>query len=364
MNVEVRNHLLNKIAVVCPREPWYHGGQERVVANTSKYLKNYFDIEIYCTGEKTYERIWNDVPVHVFKGFTKGYRYSFLLKKELKRSNFDIIHAHGFTVYPSYVASTVKDSALFIMNPHFHEVGSTSFYRLLRNLYDPTIGKTILRKSDQIICVSNIEMKWLLKKFKVKNKVVVIPNGVDINRIKKAKRYDFIGKLVLFIGRLEKYKNVHILIQAMKYLPEEYSLYIIGGGSYKKHLLKLIEQLNLEKKVKVLSDLSENEKYRWLKTCDLLVNLSEAEAFGITVIEALCAGKPVIVNNRGGLAELAENFPSVIYAVNLNNKFSCKKLARLITLHHTKKTIVNLEPFAWRNITERIKEVYNNAVID
>jgi len=349
------------IAIVCPREPWYHGGQERVVANTARHLKNHFDIEIYCTGDKNYEKVWNNIPVHVFKGFTKGYLYSPLLKKEIKQSEFDLIHAHGFTVYSTYVASKEKNSSLFVINPHFHEIGSTSYYRLLRSLYDPFIGKKILKKADMVICVSNIEKEWLTKKYEVNNKVVIIPNGIDIDKIKNAKPYDFDSRLILYIGRLEKYKNVHILVHSMKYLPEEYYLHIIGNGSYKRALLKLIRQLKLEKKVRILSDLSDDEIYRWLKTCNLCINLSEAEAFGITVIEALCAGKPVIVNDRGGLAELAKNFPQAILPVKIEKEFSHKKLAELIILHYAKEINVNLEPFAWKNIAERIKEVYNDA---
>jgi glycosyltransferase involved in cell wall biosynthesis len=147
----------------------------------------------------------------------------------------------------------------------------------------------------------------------------------------------------------------------MKYVPEEYYLHIIGNGSYKRDLLKLIRQLKLEKKVRILSDLSDDEIYWWLKTCNLCINLSEAEAFGITVIEALCAGKPVIVNDRGGLAELAKNFPQAILPVKIEKGFSHKKLAELIILHYAKEIDVNLGPFAWKNIAERIKEVYNDA---
>jgi len=357
----VTSYLPIKIAILCPREPWFYGGQERVVANTAKHLKNYFDIEIYCAGEKNYERIWNDIPVHVFKGFTKGYLYSPLLKKEIKRSEFDIIHAHGFTVYSSYIASKEKDTASFIINPHYHEVGSTPYYRLLRSLYDPTIGKKILKEADRVICVSETERNWLLKKFNINSKIIIIPNGIDKNKIKNALPYDFKGRLILYIGRLEKYKNVQFLIHAIRYLPDEFSLYIVGTGRYKTTLIKLIKQFKLQNKVNILSGLPDEEVYRWLKTCDVFVNLSEVEAFGITVIEALCANKPVIVNDKGGLAELAKKYSQAILPVNLDNQLSPKEFAKLIIFQSSNKINVNLEEFIWETITGQIKEVYNIA---
>ncbi len=180
---------MTKVAIVCPREPWYHGGLEKVAANTAKHLKNHFDIEIYCTGEKNYEEIWNNVPVHVFKGYTKGYRYSPILRREIKRSEFDIIHAHGFTVHSSYVASAEKNSASFVINPHFHEIGSKPYYRLLRSLYDPTIGRKILKEADRIICDSNVYKKRLERKFKIKNKILVNTVVGDVDKIKNATPY-------------------------------------------------------------------------------------------------------------------------------------------------------------------------------
>jgi hypothetical protein len=61
-----------KIAIVCPREPWYHGGQERVVANTARHLKNHFDIEIYCTGDSNYKRFGITFQFMYLKGLPRG----------------------------------------------------------------------------------------------------------------------------------------------------------------------------------------------------------------------------------------------------------------------------------------------------
>jgi glycosyltransferase involved in cell wall biosynthesis len=353
--------LRAKVALVCPREPWYHGGQERVVANIALNLKNDFDIEIYCTGEKDYQEKWNGIPVNVFKGITNGYRYSSKLKKAIRGSRFDIIHAHGFTVHSSYAVSKEKNGAYFVFNPHYHEIGSSFFYKSLRVFYDPIIGNTIFKNVDRIICDSNVEKKWLERKFRINNQIKVIPVGVEIDKIKNVKPYDFENHLIIYVGRLEKYKNIHVLINTMKYLPEDYSLFIIGKGPYKKSLLKLINKLNIEKKVRIISDLNDEEKYRWLNTCDLFINLSEAEAFGITVIEALSAGKPVIVNNKGGLGELASKHSDSIFKINQDSTTS-KELTKLIKEKSISPVKPDLDDYRWESICKKLRCIYNELL--
>ena len=135
------------------------------------------------------------------------------------------------------------------------------------------------------------------------------------------------GKLILYVGRLEKYKNIHLIIPALKHLPEDYYLYIIGEGPYQTDLIKLIKNLNLTKHVKILGHLSDKETNQWMKTSSVFITLSDIEAFGITVLEALAANTPVIVNNKGGLSELADKFPNEVMRMESDVFSNHKKFA-------------------------------------
>lgn len=349
---------MTKLVIVSPWEPWHIGGIERLVSNAAEHLMKDFDLEIYCTGHTTYKSTWNRIPISIFKGYTKGYRYSSQLAKALKKADFDIIHAHGFTTYAPYAAVKAKSNKKMIFNPHYHEFGSTLFYKFMRKVYDPTIGRHILKKADRIICVSNTEKSDLQSKFKIHDeKITIIPSGVDVEKMNIAEPFEFNGKLVLYVGRLEKYKNIHVTIQAMKYLPDDYRFHIIGNGPYRQGLENLIRDLSLENRVKILSNVSNGDVCRSMKTCSVFITLSNIEAFGLTVLEALASGRPVIVNNKANLAELARKFEGCVVPMNID-EISKEGLGKTIMRIADKRISANLDEYRWENIAKKYQRVY------
>ena len=273
--------------------------------------------------------------------------------KELKNSQekFNIIHIHGTSnLYPLTMLIALKDWQKVVVSPHYHPTGSNLLFRILKPVYDRFIVSAYMRKVNKIICVSRTEKEILIDKFKLpRDKIEVIYNGVDIEKIRsfKSKRIPNQNEVsILYFGRLEKYKNVHIVIEALKYLPDTFVLYIVGKGPYETELRKLTRKLGLENRVKFLGFLPEEELYTLLHSIDVVVNLSDIEAFGIMVIESLAAGKPVIVNNKLGLKELAGYFRGGIVAVNNLNPRNAADVI-LKTIENKKVKIKGLETFEW-----------------
>ena len=100
--------------------------------------------------------------------------------------------------------------------------------------------------------------------------------------------------------------------------------------------------------------------YSCLKTSALLVNLSEIEAFGITVLEALAAGTPALVNDKLGLSELARRFNRAVFSIPAS--VSARELAqRIIDVARTDIGFVDLNDFRWDRIAARTVEVYEEA---
>jgi len=165
----------------------------------------------------------------------------------------------------------------------------------------------------------------------------------------------------LYVGRLEKYKNVHILIKSMVNIPDQYELVIIGDGPYKIELIKLIYSLKLNNRVKIYSGLSDEEMYGWYKSCNLVVNFSQNEAFGITVIEGLAAGKPVMVNDKTALIELANKFDQV-YPLDVMS-LSSEEIANHLLKRATNTTkIPELSEYNWDYIAKSISNLYEESI--
>ena len=349
------------IAIVCPFPPWFNGGVETVIRETSKHLIHKYDIEIFCTdpaGKEIGTHTWQEIPVHVFKSFPNNFYFaSPKLLKALKNTDFDMIHAHSLNSFMPIAASIAKNNKPLILNPHYHPKGSQIHYALLKSLYDPIFAKYVFNKSDEIICVSNIERDLLRKKSKKLNQIQVIPNGIDLKIIEDAPTMETKERFILYVGRIEKYKNIQNIVQTLPYLPDDYSFYIVGNGSYKPELTGIIEKNNLSKRVKILSGLSNEEVYKLMKGADVFVTLSELEAFGITAIESLAAGTSVIVNNKGGLSELAAKHKAIsAFEVEDNNQ---KKLADLIMEKSGIAVNTDLSEYRWENIVKKIGGIYD-----
>jgi glycosyltransferase involved in cell wall biosynthesis len=173
--------------------------------------------------------------------------------------------------------------------------------RLTYKLYVPFMMR-MFERADRIIVTSTnyLESSPLLARFK--EKCVVIPLGIDLQRFEKKgndKRIAEIQsqygeKIVLFVGRLTHYKGIHYLLEAIKEVSGR--LLIIGAGDLERRLKNQVERDNLSKKVSFLDDLSDEEMAPFLHACDLLVlpSITRNEAFGVVQLEAMACHKPVV----------------------------------------------------------------------
>jgi glycosyltransferase involved in cell wall biosynthesis len=348
------------IIITCPNPPWITGGIERVVAEITTRLAYKHSVTIYTIGQSENTCKWNNVTVKTFRNWRGELSPSLINVLKRECVTCDVIHTHSLsTTLPLETFLSLKKRNM-VLSPHYHPGGSTLLYHILKRLYDPCFGKAIVAKAKTIICVSETEKSNIQRIFRVKsNKIVVIPNGVNAALISGAKRFEVDSNsiIVLYVGRLERYKNIHRLIETVPHLPSEYRLVIIGDGTYKEELHKLVSVKSLQKRIHILSGLPDDVIYRWMKTCHLMVNLSDEEAFGITVLEGLAAGKPVLVNNRNALVELAKKFDQVT-ALNVAS-LTAKDIAQQIIAHATEKDHVpDLTDYSWDTITKQLQQVY------
>jgi len=328
-----------KITVFAPKPYWFNEGQPKVLKEHNKRM----DLEIYCT-DPTGKECGNYKNVHVYKSYTNAYLFCpklFCCKKT------DKILAHGYTTFLSLIA-LFKCKELYFM-PHYHPIGSSPLFKLFRTIYDPTIGKLLFNKSKKIFCVSEFEKKEIVSKFQINpKKIIVIYNGIDLNKFNNSHPYFVNKKIILYVGRFEKYKNIQLLMKAMKYLPD-YELKIIGSGPYLSELKKI-----LIPQIEIIKNLSDSEVARWYKTCSVFVTLSDIEAFGLTVVEALASGKPVVVNDATSLSEFADKYNCVKkIKVHKQNSIELAKLIEQTSKIKIKN--VDLSDYNWDKICKEIE---------
>ncbi len=353
-----------KIALVTHRYFPNVGGIETHVRELAERLSKDHVVEVLTAdlapSLKSTE-VLNGVKINRFSSLKWGNTvyYTPRIQSYLEKKRFDIIHAHNYHALPALSAAKAADNNL-VFTPHYHGTGSSPVTSLLLRPYS-FIGTHIFTKARRIICVSEYEKSLVCRDFGVDaSRISVIPNGIPLASIRNAEPFPDHHNLILCIGRLDRYKNIDLMIKAMPYLPD-FSFFIIGkSGNYEKELHHIIQTLHLSDRVKILDSVSDTDKNRWLKTCSLFVNLSDIEAFGITVLEAVAAGKPVIVNNVGGLAELAARFKQV-YPIERKDYRADTNLREFATLikqtfgHECKE---NLSVYDWDEVRKKTEREY------
>jgi glycosyltransferase involved in cell wall biosynthesis len=353
-----------KILQVCPRYYPDVGGVEEHVRNISERLAKKYDVTVFTTdpsGKLPKQEVINGVEIRRFKSWApnEAYYFSRKLKKYLMENSdeFDIIHAHNYHAFPALYAAQAKGRNELIFTPHFHGKG----HGFLRNwLHVPYKfwGKSIFTRADKIVCVSNYEKGLIVNNFKVnEEKIVVIPNGVNLEEFKGLKRIKKSCKTVLCVGRLEKYKGIQYLIEVLPLLESDVVLEIVGKGPYKGNLVELARKLNVTERIKFFQELPRSELLQKYVDADVFVLLSKHEAYGLSVAEALCAGTPCIVANTSALTEWVdgENCFGIDYPIDLD------VLANLTT-KVAGKNVSKPAILDWSEVTDRLVRLYMDVV--
>ena len=237
--------------------------------------------------------------------------------KKLREVDPDIFHAHhpipgvsDRTIF--FAKNNMKPS---VLTYHADAQEETLLDTIAARLYYKLIGKRMVDTADALVAHtrSYAETSPLLKNFL--DKVAINPIGVDTDKFNPKindrglrQKYKLRNKFVIFaLGRLVPYKGYSYLIQAMKYLDDDFVLVIGGDGVLKESLMDLSRKLDLGKRVIFTGFLPETEKLSCYSACDVFCapSVSRGEAFGITILEAMSCGKPVVATNIPGVREVA-----------------------------------------------------------
>ena len=176
-----------------------------------------------------------------------------------------------------------------------------------------------IKKLDRLIAVGNETIKAGVARGIPEEKLVFIPNGVDINKFyKPAERQElekFLGenltgkKVILTSGRLAKRKGVAWFIsEVMPKLSENILYVVVGDGPDNENIKNAIEKSGLAERVKMLGYVKDADRDLLFNACDLFVQPNikiegDMEGFGISVIEAASCKIPVIASRLEGLQD-------------------------------------------------------------
>lgn len=323
------------------------------------------------------------LPLGIFENL--GYILSAIVKgiTIIARNKIGIIHSN---TYAPALAGTA--CAAVFRKPHI--VTIHDIYCLdKKNLWDlqgfqrntagftykfgSLIEKIILRLPVTVFHTVSETSKIDILRCNVKRKVIVIPNGIDVGFYDKVVSSNINEHQITYIGRLVFYKNVDTIIKSMEEVVEKFpdsKLLVIGDGSYRKSLERLVRDLGLTNKVIFTGRISHVEKVRMLKESAFVVLPSIYEGFGIVIIEGFACHKPVLVSNVMPLPEIVENGKDGVVIP----PFDCKGWAKAITFlfrHRNKVKKMGLharkkleQKYALKKVVTNLEELYHQLLIN
>lgn len=225
------------------------------------------------------------------------------------------------------------------------------FVRNIYRLFDSTRNKKLREGATAIVANCTAAKEFWINTLGVKKPIELIHVGVDTQIFKpeKVKPVELNeGRFkILTVARAYPFKGLRYLIEAMEYVSKKVpgvKCYILGKGPERKNLEKLISQLNLERIVSFIDKAIPNQQMPELYSqCDVYVQPSIVEPFGIAVLEAMACGKPVIGTNVGGMLDTIKDGVTGYRVEPKNSKELGEKITKLL-----------LDP-------ERMKEMGKNA---
>ena len=242
---------------------------------------------------------------------------------------YPFVHSNRVTLGINLVPSRFADILKHYDIVHFHEVNDLSFplfsclvrkpkiihchgvdTQFLRRYY---LSKMLLKHlANLYISISRQMTEDLLKLGINRNKIVYLPNGVDTNLFAPQGQKE--DNLLLYVGRLDANKGLHVLVKSLRHLEKSVRLAIIGPASWdRKYYLDVLESIKKENqrgkhRITYLGALDQPEVAKWCQKASILILPSFYEAFPVVILEALSCETPVIATPVGGIPELVRDY--------------------------------------------------------
>ena len=322
-----------KNVLICYHSSSY-GGVEKHILDIIEGLSKSFNIYIVCPFGELLDlylkagaiKHFNLVPASEI-----DFKYIWQIFKICRKYKIDIIHSHelktGVLATVGGFLANVNKRIYHVHTPFiFWKYGSIKKYPAL---FVNTIVNFVVANfcaTDVIALTRYIKEVRIKKEHVFENKIRIIPNGIDLNKVNidKNKRF-FIRRDInlrtgdLLIGYLARFteEKGHIdLVRALYFLIkykkiDNIKLMLIGKGKLLENIKSVSKNLGLEKHIVYFNNVGDKDKFNVLSSLDLFVAPTHAEGFGIAIIEAMATKLPVVCSNIEVLKDVGGD--SVIY---------------------------------------------------
>jgi len=284
------------------------------------------------------------------------------VKRLFERETFDIVHVHE-PLMPLLPWAAVRLARAPVVGTfHVYREHGHRWYRFARPVLQPIVNRLHAR-----IAVSEAARRTVARFFP--GDYEIVPNGVDIERFRRQQPRPVLPKrssIVLCVGRLEPRKGVATLIEAMACVRRELPdvvLVLVGDGPDREALRALADGLQV--RVEFANSVDNDQLPAYYQAADVVCAPAlGGESFGIILIEALAAGKPVVASRIDGYVAAAGETPCVRWAAPGDSTALATALVSALQTGRTMSpdaAVPIVSAYDWTIVAERLLRIYRRA---
>ncbi|MFT4898348.1 MAG: glycosyltransferase involved in cell wall biosynthesis [Flavobacteriales bacterium] len=293
-------------------------------------------------------------------------KYAVVAMQIAQDQDFDVIHAHDWLTFPAAImAKEVSGKKLVV---HIH---ATEFDRsgdsINQEVYE--MERQGCEAADRIICVSRLTRRILINRYGIDgSKISVVHNAVVPKpAIIYPKKNLVDKKIVTFLGRITFQKGPDYFVEAAKKVLEvmpDAHFVMAGNGDMFLNCLERAAELKISKRFHFTGFLNYFETNNLFGMTDVYVMPSVSEPFGITPLEAMRTGVPVIISKQSGVSEVLNNAIKVdFWDVNALSD----TIIGLLKHEEVSKQLAGdgtdeVHEMKWEYAALKVREIYNKTI--
>lgn len=304
--------------------------------------------------------------------FAEVVRYGQLARAVAAGNHFDVIHAHDWlSILAGVEAKKVSGKPLFV---HIHATGFDQGGGQHCDSRVYAIEKYGMEQADVIVAVSGYTKEMIVRQYGINpGKIEVVHNGIDWKpvrvRAEHTPRLPFEKhgrKMVLFVGRLTIQKGAdHFLKAAARVIQyEPTTMFVIAGAGDMEHqLIREAASLGLTNNILFVGFQRGEDLNDLYKDADLFVLPSVSEPFGLTALEAVSYGAPVLLSKQSGVKEVVANALLVDFwdIDEMANKIVSALRFSPLRTELAKNSKKQLPKISWQKAAQLLKSLYERA---
>lgn len=363
----------------------YIGGAEVAIKEITDRIPGsdfQFDLISLNGGGESLEERYGNVRIHRILsgvGTINKLLYPFVAYKkavELHRKNHYEIIWPMMASYGGFAAYLFKRKYPAITNILTIQEGD--HFERRAGIFRP-LFKRIFKAADYIQAISQFLAEWA-EKMGATCPIVVVPNAVDVDFFSKRSSEEELGALKGKLGkkendiflvttsRLTEKNGIKDIIESLQFLPPNVKLLILGTGELEKELKKSTAKLALDHRVTFLGYITRDQMPPYLHISEIFIRPSLTEGQGISFLEAMAAGIPVIATPVGGIPEFLTDGETGLFCEVQNPRSIAQKVTKLMKDRESYEYITRRaselvrEKYQWDPIAQKMKELFDKIL--